>query len=287
MPGLLPGPELLLYALSRGINFIDTAESYDNYAILRAALRGWKGEVVLATKSYAYTREDMEKSLVKALKELGRERIEVFLLHEQESALTIQGHLPALKYLIEAKEKGLVRAVGISTHAVAAVEAASEMEEIDVIHPLINLRGLGIIDGSLEDMLRAVERAWQKGKGIYAMKALGGGHLIPVAEEALRFVFSLPYVDAVAVGMATPEEVKAGLRLAEGKPVPERLSQHLNSRPRRLLVEEWCSGCGLCVARCRHKALELAGGRVRVRQELCVLCGYCAFVCRDFCLKVV
>lgn len=278
---------LLRFALEQGINFIDTAESYQNYECLRIALAGRSDEAVIASKSYAYTRKDMERSLTGALRALDRSYLDLFLLHEQETALTIRGHYEALAYLLEAKEKGLVRAVGISTHAVAAVRAAAAMAEIDVIHPLLNRHGLGIIDGDCEAMLAAVAEARAAGKGIYVMKALGGGHLAGEAAEALRFVFGLPFVDAVAVGMASRAEVKANVLLADGRPLPPRLAQAVRARPRRLLVEEWCTGCGACVASCHQGALVVVDGRVQVRAARCILCGYCARACRDFCLKVV
>jgi len=33
------------------------------------------------------------------------------------------------------KEKGIIKAVGVSTHNVEVVEACCEMPEVDVIHP--------------------------------------------------------------------------------------------------------------------------------------------------------
>jgi aryl-alcohol dehydrogenase-like predicted oxidoreductase len=286
-PDAQAGLRLLRQAVDKGINLVDTAEIYGNYHFLRRALARYHEEVIIATKSYAYTRSGMEQSLVRALRELNRSHIDLFLLHEQENALTLRGHYEALAYLVEARQKGLVRAVGISTHAVAAVEAAAELPEIDVIHPLINRRGLGIIDGDREAMLAAVRRAHERGKGIYAMKALGGGHLIPEAEAALRWVLDLPFVDSVVVGMASEEELEVNLAVAEGRPVPPELARRLAGRSRRLVVEEWCQGCGECVARCSRQALTLVDGRVVVDETRCLLCGYCALACRSFCLKVV
>jgi len=122
-------------------------------------------------------------SLEEARKELDRDYIDLFLLHEQENALTLKGHRPALEYLLQAKEAGKVRAVGISSHSVEAVKAAAVMPEIDVIHPLLNLQGLGIINGTLSQMLEAVNLALSEGKGIYAMKAIGGGNLLEQKEK--------------------------------------------------------------------------------------------------------
>ncbi|BCV21875.1 aldo/keto reductase [Moorella sp. Hama-1] len=281
------GAGLIRRALELGVNFIDTAQCYANYPYIRAALKGWPGEVVLATKSYDYTAEGMARSLEEARRETDREVIDIFLLHEQETALTLAGHRPALDYLLEARERGLVRAVGISSHAVEAVRVAATMPEIDVIHPLYNQAGLGILDGSREDMLAAITLAHSNGKGIYAMKALGGGHLAGAARTALTFVLATPVIDAVAVGMQSPAEVEANIAWFSGLEPPEAVLRQLQGRQRRLLIEEWCQGCGSCVQRCPQGALKLVAGRSVVDAERCILCGYCAGVCRDFCIKVI
>lgn len=281
------GAGIIRLAMERGINFIDTAESYGTYPYIREALKGIDKEIIIASKSYAYTREGMQRSVEKCLRELGREVIDIFLLHEQESASTIKGHWPALEYLVAAREKGLVRAVGISTHCVAGVKAALAVPEIDVVHPIINKEGIGIKDGTREDMLAAVKAARDQGKGIYAMKPLGGGHLIPEAEQALKWVLDLEFVDAVACGMQSEEEVEVNVAVAEGRGPKAEWRARLRERPRRVYVENWCEGCGLCVERCRYGALELRGGRAVARPEKCILCGYCAGVCPEFCIKVI
>jgi len=64
------------------------------------------------------------------------------MLHEQESRLTLKGHREALEYYISMKEKGIIKAVGVSTHNVEVVEACCEMPEVDVIHPIVNKAGM-------------------------------------------------------------------------------------------------------------------------------------------------
>ncbi len=281
------GAAVIRRALELGVNFIDTAQSYANYPYIRAALHGWPGAVVIATKSYDYTAAGMARSLEEARRELDRDVIDIFLLHEQESALTLAGHRPALEYLLEARERGLVRAAGISSHAVAAVRAAAVMPEVDIIHPLYNQQGLGILDGSQAEMLAALTLAQRNGKGIYAMKALGGGHLAHRAQQALAFVLATPAIDAVAVGMQSIAEVEVNAAWVCGRePAPEWLAA-VQGRKRQLLIEDWCQGCGACVQRCPQGALQLVAGRAVVDPARCILCGYCAGVCRDFCIKVI
>ena len=119
--------KLLKAAFDNGINFIDTAEIYENYPQLKEALKHNDQDIIVSTKCYAYTKEMMKDSLEKARRELDRDVIDIFLLHEQESMLTIKGHWEAVEYLIKAKEAGLVKAIGISTHHTKAVEAFLEI----------------------------------------------------------------------------------------------------------------------------------------------------------------
>lgn len=282
------GAAVIRAALEEGINFIDTAQMYGTYPQIREALRGFSPEVVIATKSYAHTREGMRRAVEEARRELDRDVIDIFLLHEQESELTIRGHQEALDLLIDLRQRGVVRAVGLSTHSVSGVLAAISTPGIEVVHPLLNLRGLGIIGGSRQEMERAVLQAKRAGLGVYGMKPLGGGNLLGVAQEALQYAFSFPGFDAVAVGMKSVEEVRANAALAEGRFEPGWWQAAAGSK-RRLHIESWCQGCGSCVEACPQSALyqEGEGRPVRLAPERCVLCGYCGAACELFCIKII
>ncbi|MFZ5754869.1 MAG: aldo/keto reductase, partial [Bacillota bacterium] len=100
------GAALLRYAFELGVNFIDTAKLYRTYPYIKEALRGWDAPVIIASKSYDYTWEGMQRSVEEARLAIDRDYLDIFLLHEQESELTLEGHRPALEYLWEAKAKG-------------------------------------------------------------------------------------------------------------------------------------------------------------------------------------
>lgn len=281
------GAAVIRRALEAGVNFIDTAEFYQTYHYIREAIRGRSSKVIITSKSYAYTYEDMEKSVQQALQALERDYIDIFLLHEQESILTIRGHWQAVEYLLEAKRLGLIRAIGISTHTVDAVRAAAEIPEFDIIHPLINIDGVGIQGGTVEDMLAAIRQAYAAGKGIYGMKALGGGNLISKAQEAFSYILGLKELSSVAVGMQSIAEVDYNLHIFNNEFIAPELESLVRKQNRKLHIEEWCRGCGACVERCGAGALNIVNERAVVDTSLCRLCGYCGAVCPEFCIKVI
>lgn len=291
------GAEVLAYGLSRGINFIDTAQYYQNYEILRRALRkSGKFDTILCTKTYAYNRPLAEQAFEEARRALDRDVIDLFMLHEQESIHTLRGHAEALDFLIEMKHRGYIRALGVSTHHVAAVEGVCDLcaiRELDVIFPIYNMRGLGIADGTIDDMNAALYRAKRLRLGIFAMKALGGGNLHASAAEALRFVLDArtpdgaPLCDSIAIGMQSEEEIDANIGFFETGAFSESARQALAQKHRVLHIEDYCEGCGSCVRRCGQHALTIRDGRCVCDASRCVLCGYCAAVCPLFAIKVL
>lgn len=279
------GAELILYAYERGVDFVDTAEYYRNYAHIKPALAR-APSIKVAAKAYCYDSKTAAESFENAMRGLGRDYIDIFELHEQEDIHTLRGHREALDYLNEQKVKGRIGAVGVSTHHVECVHAAVYFGGIDVIFPLINIAGLGIQGGTREDMEREIVRAADAGIGLYAMKALGGGNLLSRREEAIAYALSLPGISSVAVGMQSEDEIDCNVALFNGLKPAQDVVRRIAKSERRLLIDDWCEGCGRCVKRCGQGALSLVNGKSQVDKSKCVLCGYCAGVCPEFCIKV-
>lgn len=279
------GAKLLEAAYERGVNFLDTAEIYENYPHIALALPHCP-EMVVSTKCYAYDTKTAQQSWEKAVRGLGREMIDIFMLHEQESEHTLRGHAEAIEFFLKKKEQGLIRAFGISTHFVQGVLAGAKHPAVEIIHPIFNLSGIGVCDGGRPEMEAAVARAKAAGKGIFAMKPLGGGHLIRQRQQALQYVLESPLVDAVAMGMQSMAEVEYNCALFSGKN-PQPFAKEIDALPRRLAIDPWCEGCGKCVERCKNEALRLENGRAEVDESKCVLCGYCATACPNVYIKVI
>lgn len=276
------GAELLKSAHDMGVTFFDTAEIYGTYPHLKKAFENSE-DVVICTKSYSYDVKTAQASLEKARSGLGRDCIDIFMLHEQESEYTLRGHREAIDYFLNMKSKGIIKAFGVSTHFSACVNAAARHPEIDVIHPIYNMRGLGVADGSREDMEAAVKLAYDAGKGIFAMKPLGGGHMCANPREAFAYAADSPYVHAVAVGMQTIQELKENCAYFSGK----RDVSFSPKEKRRLMIHDWCEACGSCVRACSSGALSLEDGKVVIDQQRCIFCGYCGAACPQFAIKVI
>ena len=285
--GVEEGAAVIEEALQLGVNFIDTADLYGTYPHIKCALERSGKKPVICSKCYSYNREDAKRNLDKALTGMGLDSIDLFLMHEQESEHTIRGHWEAFEYYLEMKQQGIIKAVGISTHHIAAVEAAARIPEMDVIHPITNKKGLGICDGDMAQMLTAIQKAYIAGKGIYGMKAFGGGNLLSDFKESLQYVLNMPFLHAIAVGMQSIEEVRMNVALFENINTIDRYEATLSKEHTKALhVDFWCEGCGKCVDRCNQGALSMKEGHVIIDKSKCVLCGYCSSVCPAFALKV-
>ena len=280
--------EIMAYGFSKGINFVDCAQLYRVYPYVGRALKisPLGDRVIIASKSYAYTGDMAREAVDEARRGLDRDVIDIFMLHEQESIFTVRGHREALDALLEMKAKGIIRAVGLSTHYVAGADAAAALG-LDVLHPLINVDGWGVVDGTRTMMEQAIARAVAAGVGVYTMKAFGGGNLHKKPRECLEYVRNLPGIASTALGMQSEDEIDANVSFFEtGSFTPEQEAA-VKAKNRRLFIEEWCVGCGKCTEICPNGAARVIDGRMEPEREKCVLCGYCAGVCDQYAIKVL
>jgi predicted aldo/keto reductase-like oxidoreductase len=259
------------------------------------ALAEWRGpRPTLASKSAAKDAAGMTRAVEEALMALNVEVIDVFCLHAVKDPDDLRAREGAVEALLEARRRGLIRAVGASSHWLGALRVLAGDPRIDVLHPMFNRQGVGLLDGSLDGMRQILQRARAAGQGIYAMKPLGGGHLRHQAVQALAWVLQQPEIDAAAVGMASVEEVTLNLAVARGQPVSPELASRVAQQSRRLFINEMlCQRCGRCVERCPQQALSRQpgeaeeAGRIGILYERCVLCGYCSADCPVFAIRVI
>lgn len=281
------GAELLVSAVEQGINFFDLAEMYGSYPHMGAALRFISRPVVVAAKSAAKDADAMDTSVKRAIEEIGVSPIDIFKLHSADTLEDLDRRLPAWETLVKAKSDGLVRAIGVSTHSCKVFEEVARRPDVDVILTILNKADVGILDGGCDKMLELVREAAGRGKGIYLMKALAGGLFFSTAEKAIEYTLSIPEVASVAVGMQRIEELIFNVSVAAGAPIPCSAEMGAKAAKRRLMIRDFCTGCGACIDECRYGALTMGEKKPIVDEEKCILCGYCGFPCPVLAIKIM
>ena len=282
------GAKLIKYALSKGINFFDTAQYYQTYPYLKEALRDVdmskdaKERPIICTKSLDLSYEEMGYAIEEALRDMELEVIDIFLLHEVRQDPDWNMRQGAWQCLKDYKAKGIIRAIGVSTHHVDVAEKMADIPECDVVFPLINFTGLGIRrgdgPGTSSEMAAAIKKCHEAGKGVFAMKAFGGGNLTGQYRKALDYVSSLEGIDSIMVGIGKTEEIDRLVAYAEGT-LPEDYQPDISSKKIHIDPGD-CEGCGTCIERCPNKAIfRNASGIAEVNHDICLTCGYCAPVC--------
>ena len=276
------GAAIIRYALARGINFIDTAQYYRTYPYIRKALEsGDFDDVVICSKSLRCDYQGMLDAIAEAREAMGRDVIDIFLMHEVRSG-QLEERAEAWRALVDAKEQGLVRAIGLSTHHVDVTRAAADIPQLDVVFPLINYAGLGIRKGNefatREEMMAAIAKCHESGKGVFSMKAFGGGSLTAHYQRALGYVLSQPEIDSVMIGFGKTEEVDDLLQYLSGSMEP---SYNPDVSKKKVYVnQEDCEGCGACKRACPAGAIFYnENGLAEVDHDKCLTCGYCSPVC--------
>lgn len=281
------GGQVIRAALEMGVNFIDTAQVYKTYDHIRLGLQGWQGKVYIASKSNATCYEEMAQAVEEAREKLNRDHIDIFHLHCARVEPTVfQEREGALTCLKDLKEKGIIGRIGIATHSVPVVRRAAMQDDIDVIFPLINTLGLGILQGNTKDMEKAIEEAARQGKRLYAMKVFAGGNLLGDRQGALDYVLGIPGLDVVSLGMVHRDEVEVNVGLL-GQGVSPLLLEKTKKEGKKLIILGFCNGCGTCLEHCPNAALYLEEEKCQVEREKCILCGYCAPHCPQFAIRMV
>lgn len=207
---------ILQKAFERGINFWDTSDDYGTYAHIARALKSIKREnVIIATKTHAAAEEDMYVAIENTLKELNTDYIDIFLMHEVDCLREYHRRFPGLNRMHKFKEKGVIKAVGASTHSINSLEFLVNLSELDVILTNFNMDEIHM-DAGIKHYSKALEIAHGNGKGVYVMKVLGEGKIAHKFDEAVKFVLDQPFIHSACVGINTMDEVDDLIRAGTG-----------------------------------------------------------------------
>jgi 1-deoxyxylulose-5-phosphate synthase len=134
------------------------------------------------------------------------DQIDVVLLHHLNDAGWREERKGAMEALEEAKQKGIIKAHGVSCHDLGAMKVASESPWVDVMLSRIN-PFQNHMDGTPAQVVEVLKKAKANGKGMLGMKILGEGACANRFVESVRFVLGTGSIDAFAIGFVEPSEI--------------------------------------------------------------------------------
>ena len=172
--------KLVRYAFDKGITYFDTADQYGSHIYLRDALEGLpRDRLFIQTKTRATTAEMAKADIQRFREELHVDYLDTLLMHCMTKGSFPTDFRPVMDVLSAAKSKGHVRAVGVSCHGMAPLQAAVNCDWIEVDLARINPVGgdKGRMDGTPEQVSTCLKAMHDQGKGIIGMKILAEGTL--------------------------------------------------------------------------------------------------------------
>ena len=206
-------------ALDCGVNYCDTAPAYassmDYYG---AALGDRRREVFLASKTHDRTRDGSLRLLDDSLRRLRTDHLDLWQLHDLRSVAVLDRIFAkggAIEALIQARDEGRVRFLGITGHHDPNV-LLEIMQRFDFDTALVALNAADV--HRLSFIRTVLPEAERRGLGVIGMKVYGAGTLVAprgsTPEQAMRYVLSLSCVSTVVIGCRTPGEVEENARIA-------------------------------------------------------------------------
>lgn len=230
--------ELLDYAISRGLNYLDTAYPYHNgesEEFLGEYLksRNIREKVFIATKLPSFlikTRDDFEKYFNEQMKKLQLDYVDFYLVHalNKEYFENVKS-LGVFEFLDSLKAQGKIKHVGFSFH-----DKLEVFKEIVDSYPWEFCQiQYNILDANYQAGEEGLKYATDRGLGLAVMEPLRGGRLasnVPndikelwdsaevkrtSAQWAFKYLWNNENVDVVLSGMNDFDQIKDNIDTAE------------------------------------------------------------------------
>ena len=197
---------LVRYAFERGITYFDTADQYGSHIYLRDAFKGLpRHQLFIQSKTRATTAEMAKADIQRLREELGVDYLDTLLMHCMVKSSWPSDFRPVMDTLSWAKQKGYVRAIGVSCHGLPPLQAAVHCDWIDVDLARINPIG-AIMDADPATVVGVLKEMKTAGKAVVGMKILGQGALRTRQDEAIKYALSLGILDAFTIGAESKPE---------------------------------------------------------------------------------
>ncbi|MCW8888833.1 MAG: aldo/keto reductase [Gammaproteobacteria bacterium] len=210
--------DLFELAQELGINTLDTAPSYGNSEARLGKLLPNRNDWVIVGKvgeefidgqsHFDFSAQTTVATVERSLVRLKRDFIDMVLVHSDGNDMDIIQNEAVCDALQELKQRGLIKAVGMSTKTVEG--GLWCVENMDVVMATYN--------PAYTDELPVLKRALELNKGVVIKKGLQSGHADTTAggggiEDAFRFLFEQPAVDSVIVGTINPQHLRTNVEI--------------------------------------------------------------------------
>jgi 1-deoxyxylulose-5-phosphate synthase len=205
--GTSPLTRLLLDGYNdNGLRFFDSADSYGSHPYVAEALKHIpRDKVVVLTKTDTRDAAGVRADLDRFRKELGVDYIDIVLIHCVTEGDWTTRYRGVMDVLSEAKQKGVIRAHGVSCHSLPALKAAAASPWVEV--DLVRLNPIGShMDADPATVISVIKQMRAQGKGIIGMKILGQGDLRDKPAEAIRYALGTGVLDAFTIGAESKKE---------------------------------------------------------------------------------
>lgn len=239
------GIKVIEEAVKQGINFFDSARGYTcSEEYLGLVLPNYRDKVYIATKSMARTYEKMKADIDISLNNFNTTYIDLYQCHNLSKKTDFDILISddgALKALLEAKEQGKIRHIGITSHSLDFINYLLDSDYIKYFETI------QIPYNFLEqDAEKIFEKAMVKGIGTIAMKPFGGG-VIDNKTVAIKFLMNNPNLNVLIPGMGSVDEVTQNVMTSLGDIKLNDQDLTYISDLKEEMKGEFCHRCGYCL----------------------------------------
>lgn len=228
--------EILKTAYDNGIDFYDTARFYtDSEEKLGKAFEDIRENIYIATKTGMETVDEFWNDLETSLNELKTDYVDLYQFHNISFCPKEDDEL--YQAMLEAKNQGLVKHIGITTHKITIAHEALDCGLYETLqYPFSYLSG--------PEELELVEKCRQLDVGFIAMKAMGGG-LIKNSKASFAYINQFDNVLPIW-GIQKLSELNEFLSYDENTVLDKELKKDIEN-DKKELGENFCRGCGYCM----------------------------------------
>ena len=237
--------DLINRAIDLGINYFESARAYSgSESYYGRSLRERRKEIFLTSKSHARNKKGALLHLQETLRNMKTDHLDLWQVHDvrtEEEIEEIFGPNGALEAFVEAKDKGLVRFIGVTGHHDPLITKRC-LQRFDFDTVLIPVNPAEPAYKSY--LTEVIPLAKKKGMGIVGMKVYfrGFADKLPwfeTMEPFFRFALSQPITTAV-IGCDDVEQLEENVKLAGSfSPMTEReileLIRNVSSYARELM----------------------------------------------------